>query len=64
MAHINLKHPVGKLHSQIIKQKNVDKHLRIAMATTGHERLVHIEKAEKLIERYKFPKLDRTPFYG
>jgi hypothetical protein len=53
-----------KLHSDLIKQKNVDKHLRIAMACKDpHEKSVHIAKAEKLIDRYKFPKLDRTKVY-
>jgi len=47
------------------KVANVEKHLRVARACKDpHEKQVHIEKAEKLIERYGFPKLDRTPYYG
>lgn len=52
----------GKAHSAFIKRKNVEKHLRIARdCKDPHEREVHIAKAEKLIKRYGFPKLDRTP---
>lgn len=52
----------AKSHSNLIKRKNVEKHLRIARACKDpHEREVHIAKAEKLIKRYGFPKLDRTP---
>lgn len=39
--------------SRIKKQKNIDKELRIARATTGHERQVHLDRAEKLQSRYK-----------
>lgn len=47
------------------KVRNVEKHLRIARACHDlHEREVHIEKAEKLIKRYGFPPLDRTPSYA
>lgn len=34
------------------KQKNVAKHLRIAKATKGIEKQGHLEKAEKLLNRY------------
>ena len=54
-----------KIHSDLIKRKNVDKHLRIALDCKDvYEREVHMQKAEKLIERYGFPKLDRTKVYA
>lgn len=40
-------------HSQMVCHNNVAKHLRIANATTGHEKEVHLEKAKKLQSRYK-----------
>lgn len=44
-----------RMHSDLIKRKNVDKHLRIARACKDpHERQVHIDKATKLAKRYKF----------
>jgi hypothetical protein len=49
--------------SDIMRHRNVNKHLRIANATRGREREVHIAKAEKLIARYGFKPLDRTPIY-
>jgi hypothetical protein len=56
--------PGGKIHSEIIKRKNVDKHLRIATdCKDPHERSVHIQKAEKLIARYGFTPLNRTKIY-
>lgn len=47
------------------KIRNVRKHLRIAAAIglephRHHERMVHIERAEKLIKRYGFTPLDRN----
>lgn len=52
----------GKQHSKYAKHSNVEKHLRIARdCKDPHERMVHIAKAEKLIDRYGFKKLDRTP---
>jgi hypothetical protein len=38
--------------SAIKKQKNIEKHLRIAKATKGHEQQVHINKVIKLSQRY------------
>lgn len=34
------------------QNKNVQKHLRIARATTGHEKEVHLAKAKKLSKKY------------
>ncbi len=34
------------------QNKNVQKHLRIASATTGHEKEVHLAKAKKLSKKY------------
>lgn len=36
------------------KIKNVNKHIRIAKATSGHEYYIHMKKAAKLIKRYEF----------
>lgn len=43
-----------KLYNPTKKERNIDKHLRIAKATKGHEREVHINKAEKLKVKYSF----------
>lgn len=41
-------------HYQAIRrQKNVNKHLRLARATTGHESRVHMQKAETLLSKYE-----------
>lgn len=43
-----------RAHYQAIRrQKNVNKHLRIARATTGHESRVHMQKAETLLSKYE-----------
>jgi len=34
------------------KVANVQKHLRIGLASTGHQRRVHLEKARTLAEKY------------
>lgn len=36
------------------KYRNVAKHIRIADATTGHEKAVHVERAQTLASRYGF----------
>jgi len=43
----------GKVHSARKRASNVNKHIRIARATTGHEQEVHVRKAQKLIDRYR-----------
>lgn len=40
-------------HQAIRRQKNVNKHLRIARATTGNESLKHFQEAERLLSRYE-----------
>lgn len=35
------------------RRQNVDKHLRLATATRGHEHKVHLEKATKLLDKYE-----------
>ncbi len=47
-------------HSRNARIRNVRKHLRIASRTVGHEREVHLTRAEKLITRYRFTPLDRA----
>lgn len=43
-----------RLHYQAIRrQKNVNKHLRIARATTGEESRKHVKEAERLLGRYE-----------
>jgi len=41
-----------KEQSVATKNKNIQKHLRIAEATTGHQKEVHLQKAERLVEKY------------
>lgn len=42
------------VHYQAIRrQKNVNKHLRIARATTGDESRKHFQEAERLLSRYE-----------
>lgn len=48
----------GRVHSQRKRLANVNKHIRIANATSGHEREVHVEKARKLAKRYGLPSLE------
>ncbi len=38
------------------KYKNIDKHVRLALATKFHEQRVHMEKANKFAVRYGVPK--------
>lgn len=40
-------------YKAIRRQKNVNKHLRIARATTGHESRVHMQRAETLLSKYE-----------
>ena len=40
-------------HQAIRRQKNVNKHLRIARATTGDESRKHFQEAERLLSRYE-----------
>lgn len=49
-----------KKQSTMKKIANVQKHLRIANATSGDEAMLHIEKAGKLIEKYGFNKIGST----
>jgi len=40
-------------HQALRRQKNVNKHLRIARATKGNESLKHYQEAERLLSRYE-----------
>lgn len=40
-------------HQAIRRQKNVNKHLRLARATTGDESSKHYQEAERLLSRYE-----------
>lgn len=43
-----------RAHYQAIRrQKNVNKHLRLARATTGDESRKHYQEAERLLSRYE-----------
>jgi len=43
-----------RIHYQALRrQKNVNKHLRIARATKGNESLKHFQEAERLLSRYE-----------
>jgi hypothetical protein len=43
-----------RIHYQALRrQKNVNKHLRIARATTGDESRKHFQEAERLLDRYE-----------
>jgi len=50
----------NKVKKNVLKTRNVNKHLRIAKATTGHEQEVHLAKAEKLTKRYNPSILDKV----
>ena len=43
----------NEFQSKNRKRINVQKHVRLAYATSGHEQEVHVKKAEKLMDRYK-----------
>ena len=43
---------LSKEQSINTKNKNVEKHLRIANNTSGHEKEVHLNKANKLQSKY------------
>ncbi len=47
-----IKKHFGTEQSNNSKLKNIQKHLRIADATTGHIRDVHLKKAELLSKKY------------
>jgi hypothetical protein len=49
--------PKQKTSAEVVshnaRARNFNKHLRIARATTGHEREVHLAKLDKLMKKYK-----------
>lgn len=50
--------PQGKQVQEIMRNRNVNKEIRLIQNTTGHEQSVHIERFKKLIKRYGMKEYD------